>query len=152
MGGMFAVASKEDCVQDLFYGTDYHSHLGTVRGGLAVKNSKGFTRFIKDITNEQFRSKFEDDLGKMHGSIGVDDQQPPANEQIAASALEAGGPFVKRNGHQLQRPPGPARQRVDEIDVETDPLRKRILEAALYYGLDAIHQGQVAPRYEWEEQ
>ncbi len=71
MGGFYGVASKEDCVADLFYGTDYHSHLGTVRGGMAVKNGRGFTRFIKDITNSQFRSKFEDDLGKMHGSIGV---------------------------------------------------------------------------------
>jgi len=45
MGGSFGVASKADCVADLFYGTDYHSHLGTVRGGLAVKNGRGFTRF-----------------------------------------------------------------------------------------------------------
>jgi amidophosphoribosyltransferase len=71
MGGMYGVASKEDCVADLFYGTDYHSHLGTVRGGMVVKNGQGFTRFIKDITNSQFRSKFEDDLAKMHGSIGI---------------------------------------------------------------------------------
>jgi amidophosphoribosyltransferase len=71
MGGVYGVACKEDCVVDLFYGTDYHSHLGTVRGGLAVRNSKGFTRFIKDITNAQFRSKIEDDLGKMHGPLGI---------------------------------------------------------------------------------
>ncbi|MBN1590288.1 MAG: amidophosphoribosyltransferase, partial [Pirellulales bacterium] len=71
MGGLYGVASKEDCVADLFYGTDYHSHLGTVRGGLAVRNRQGFTRFIKDITNAQFRSKIEDDLGKMHGSLGI---------------------------------------------------------------------------------
>jgi amidophosphoribosyltransferase len=71
MGGMYGVASKKDCVADLFYGTDYHCHLGTVRGGMVVKNGKGFTRFIKDITNAQFRSKFEDDLDKMHGSIGI---------------------------------------------------------------------------------
>ncbi len=71
MGGFYGVASKDDCVADLFYGTDYHSHLGTVRGGMAVKNGRGFTRFIKDITNSQFRSKFEDDLGAMHGSIGI---------------------------------------------------------------------------------
>ena len=71
MGGIYGVASKKDCVADLFYGTDYHCHLGTVRGGMAVKNGQGFTRFIKDITNSQFRSKFEDDIAKMHGSIGV---------------------------------------------------------------------------------
>jgi len=71
MGGFFAVASKGDCVDDLFYGTDYHSHLGTMRGGLVVKNSDGFLRFIHDITNSQFRSKFEDDIGKMHGRQGI---------------------------------------------------------------------------------
>ncbi len=71
MGGLYGVASKTDCVSDLFYGTDYHSHLGTVRGGLAVRNERGFTRFIKDITNAQFRGKFEDDLGKMHGPLGI---------------------------------------------------------------------------------
>lgn len=71
MGGLYGVASKQDCVTDLFYGTDYHSHLGTVRGGMAVRNSGGFMRFIKDITNAQFRSKFEGDLDKMHGSLGI---------------------------------------------------------------------------------
>ena len=71
MGGLFGVASQQDCVTDLFYGTDYHSHLGTVRGGMAVQNDKGFSRFIKDITNAQFRSKFESDLGKMHGTTGI---------------------------------------------------------------------------------
>ena len=71
MGGVYGVVAKDDCVSDLFYGTDYHSHLGTVRGGLAVKNGKGFTRFIKDITNAQFRSKFEDDLPHLKGPIGI---------------------------------------------------------------------------------
>nr|MDO8113907.1 amidophosphoribosyltransferase [Candidatus Sigynarchaeota archaeon] len=71
MGGIFGVVSRGDCVQDLFYGTDYHSHLGTYRGGLACLNSAGFNRSIHDITNSQFRSKFEDDIQKMHGHKGV---------------------------------------------------------------------------------
>ena len=71
MGGLFGVFSNTDCVVDLFYGTDYHSHLGTRRGGLAVKNSGGFQRFIKNITTTQFRSKFEDDIKKMHGNKGI---------------------------------------------------------------------------------
>jgi amidophosphoribosyltransferase len=71
MGGFFAVASKDDCVADLFYGTDYHSHLGTMRGGMAVKNGTGITRFIHDITNAQFRSKFEDDLPNLAGNRGI---------------------------------------------------------------------------------
>ncbi len=71
MGGFFGVVSKEDCVQDLFYGTDYHSHLGTRRGGMATLNSGGVVRYIHDITNAQFRSKFEDDIPRMHGTKGI---------------------------------------------------------------------------------
>ena len=71
MGGVFGVASKEDCVLDLFYGTDFHSHLGTRRGGLTVLDSKQFTRFIHNIENSQFRSKFEDDISKMKGHLGI---------------------------------------------------------------------------------
>ena len=71
MGGIFGVASKEDCIQDLFYGTDYHSHLGTRRGGLAAVNGDGFTRYIHNIENTQFRSKFEDDILKMSGNQGI---------------------------------------------------------------------------------
>ncbi len=71
MGGLYGIASKKDCVADLFYGTDYHSHLGTRRGGLVVRNGRGFTRFIKDITNAQFRTKFEDDLPELKGSLGL---------------------------------------------------------------------------------
>jgi len=71
MGGFFGVVSKTDCVEDLFYGTDYHSHLGTHRGGLAVRNPDGFKRFIHDITNAQFRSKFENDIKKLEGRSGI---------------------------------------------------------------------------------
>jgi len=71
MGGFYGVASKTDCARDLFYGTDYHCHLGTRRGGMAVKNRNGFARFIHDITNSQFRSKFEDDLPKLRGKLGI---------------------------------------------------------------------------------
>jgi len=71
MGGLFGVVSKDDCVSDLFYGTDYHSHLGTRRGGLAVRNAPNIARSIHDITNAQFRSKFEDEIPGMHGSRGI---------------------------------------------------------------------------------
>ena len=71
MSGVFAVATRNDCVLDLFYGTDYHSHLGTRRGGLAVRNGKGVTRVIHDISNAQFRSKFEHDLPRMSGHTGI---------------------------------------------------------------------------------
>jgi hypothetical protein len=71
MGGFFGVASKTDCVADLFFGTDYHSHLGTMRGGMAVTSEGNFTRVIHDITNAQFRSKFEDDLPRIKGNLGI---------------------------------------------------------------------------------
>jgi len=71
MGGYFGVVSKTDCVSDLFYGADYHSHLGTRRGGLAVHSGEGMSRFIHDISNAQFRSKFEFDVLKLHGRMGL---------------------------------------------------------------------------------
>ncbi len=71
MGGLYGVVSKTDCVGDLFYGTDYHSHLGTRRGGLAVINGSGFNRMIHNIETSQFRSKFEDDIHKMSGTMGI---------------------------------------------------------------------------------
>ena len=71
MGGFFGVASKEDCVFDLFFGTDYHSHLGTRRGGLAVYGENGFDRAIHNIENSPFRTKFEKDINKMTGTMGI---------------------------------------------------------------------------------
>lgn len=72
MGGFFGTVAKEDCVTDLFYGTDYHSHLGTKRGGLAVFGPDGaIMRSIHDITNAQFRSKFDDDLPHLCGKSGI---------------------------------------------------------------------------------
>ena len=71
MGGLFGTISKEECVADLFYGTDYHSHLGTKRGGLAVKNTTEIKRFIHNIERDYFRSKFEADLPKLQGDMGI---------------------------------------------------------------------------------
>ncbi len=71
MGGLFGATLTKDCVSDLFYGTDYHSHLGTRRGGLAVKNADGFKRSIHNIENNYFRSKFEDDISSFHGNQGI---------------------------------------------------------------------------------
>ncbi|MGN0480502.1 MAG: amidophosphoribosyltransferase, partial [Lachnospiraceae bacterium] len=71
MGGFFAAASKEDCVFDLFFGTDYHSHLGTRRGGMAVYGEKGFDRAIHNIENAPFRTKFDHDMQSMKGYLGI---------------------------------------------------------------------------------
>jgi amidophosphoribosyltransferase len=71
MGGLFGAVSKADCVEELYYGTDYHSHLGTKRGGLCVKNADGYSRSIHNIENDYFRSKFESDLFKLNGTSGI---------------------------------------------------------------------------------
>ena len=71
MGGFFAAALKEDCVFDLFYGTDYHSHLGTRRAGMAVFGKNGMNRAIHNIENSPFRTKFNSDLKDMEGNLGI---------------------------------------------------------------------------------
>ncbi len=72
MGGFFGVASKTDCVFDLFFGTDYHSHLGTRRAGMAVYNKEsGFERAIHNIENAPFRTKFDKDVNEMQGNLGI---------------------------------------------------------------------------------
>lgn len=83
MGGIFGTISKKSCVADLFYGTDYNSHLGTRRGGMAAfEREKGFVRSIHNLENAYFRSKFEPSLGKFDGctagigAISDTDAQP----------------------------------------------------------------------------
>jgi len=124
MGGLFGVYSNTDCVEDVFYGTDYHSHLGTKRGGLAIKNAGGFQRNIKDITTSQFRSKFDRDIKKMHGNKGIgvisDYEDQPLIisshlgifaistvgkinniEELANEALENGSHFSEMHGSEI---------------------------------------------------
>lgn len=71
MGGLFGVASKTDCIMDLFYGVDYHSHLGTRRGGMATHGTDGFCRSIHNIENSPFRTKFERDVEELTGNLGI---------------------------------------------------------------------------------
>jgi amidophosphoribosyltransferase len=72
MGGFFGVASKENCIFDLFFGTDYHSHLGTRRAGMAVYDKEnGFDRAIHNIENAPFRTKFDKDANTMQGNLGI---------------------------------------------------------------------------------
>jgi amidophosphoribosyltransferase len=107
MGGFFSVAAREDCVADLFFGTDYHSHLGTRRGGLAVMARDGISRFIHDISNAQFRSKFEDDIKKMSGFTGIgvisdgEDQPLIIGSHLGAYAIVTVG--VIKNAEALVR-------------------------------------------------
>ncbi|MBQ8829021.1 MAG: amidophosphoribosyltransferase [Burkholderiaceae bacterium] len=82
MGGFFGATTKRDCVLDVFFGVDYHSHLGTRFGGMCIYDKdQGFQRQIHNITNTPFRTKFEDDVSKMQGCCGIgcisdDDPQP----------------------------------------------------------------------------
>lgn len=72
MGGFFGTVSQTSCVTDLFYGTDYNSHLGTKRGGLATFNQEdGFIRSIHNLESSYFRSKFEGELSKFSGNSGI---------------------------------------------------------------------------------
>ncbi|MBP2691333.1 MAG: amidophosphoribosyltransferase, partial [Muribaculaceae bacterium] len=71
MGGFFGVVKKDDCVNDLFYGTDYNSHLGTRRAGICTLNDGIFTRQIHSIDNSYFRTKFEADLDDFAGNSGI---------------------------------------------------------------------------------
>ena len=71
MGGIFGVASKNSCTLDLFFGVDYHSHLGTKRGGMAVYGEQGFARSIHNIENSPFRTKFDGDLNELEGYYGI---------------------------------------------------------------------------------
>lgn len=71
MGGFFGVAAQENCIFDLFFGVDYHSHLGTRRGGMAVYGKDGFNRAIHNIENSPFRTKFDKDMQEMSGYFGI---------------------------------------------------------------------------------
>lgn len=71
MGGFFGVAAKSNCIFDLFFGTDYHSHLGTRRAGMAVYGDKGFHKSIHSIEGTPFRTKFDKELGDFDGYMGI---------------------------------------------------------------------------------
>jgi amidophosphoribosyltransferase len=105
MGGLFGITAKQDCTHDLFYGTDYHSHLGTMRGGLATHGGNEFIRFIHDITNAQFKSKFETDIVQMRGRSGIgvisdyEDQPLLIGSHLGTYAIATVG--VIKNIHEL---------------------------------------------------
>jgi len=96
MGGIFGVVSSENCIQTLFYGTDYHSHLGTESGGMAVLGPKGFHKTVHSISQAQFKSRFVDDYKKMEGHFGIgaiDDTPQPLvfHSKFGVYAVAASG-------------------------------------------------------------
>lgn len=147
MGGIFGVASKDDCSMDLFFGTDYHSHLGTRRGGLAVYlNDNKFKRAIHNIQNSPFRTKFEDDIGEMKGKIGIgciSDYEPQPllarshlglfaittvgvvsnKEEIIKELLDNGNSFLEMSGGEVNQ---------TELILSLINTQKSILEGIQY--------------------
>lgn len=104
MGGIFGVASKKDCSLDLFFGVDYHSHLGTSRGGLAVLTDEGrFEHSIHNIKNSPFRTKFEKDIEDLHGKMGIgciSDYEPQpllVNSHLGSFAVTTVGLISNKN-------------------------------------------------------
>ena len=96
MAGFFGSIGKSSCVADVFYGTDYHSHLGTRRAGMATfSEENGFRRVIHSIQQSPFRTKFEDELNDFSGNAGIGiisdtDAQPLVAEQEYTLTLAAG--------------------------------------------------------------
>lgn len=91
MGGFFGAAAEHNCISDVFFGTDYHSHLGTRRGGMtAYSPEKGFQRSIHSIENSPFRTKFESDVDAMEGNLcigSISDTDPQLSSQVQARNL-----------------------------------------------------------------
>ena len=127
MGGIFGVVSKDDCSLDLFFGVDYHSHLGTRRGGLAVwRKDEKFQRAIHNIQNSPFRTKFESDIEEMKGHVGIgciSDYEPQPllarshlgrfavttvgivtnKDALVAELMDAGGSFLEMSGGEINQ-------------------------------------------------
>ena len=127
MSGFFGVASKESCLFDLYFGTDYHSHLGTRRGGLAVyRDDDKFQRAIHNIQNSPFRTKFENDIEEMKGHIGIgciSDYEPQPllacshlgrfalttvgivtnKDELSKELIENGGAFLEMSGGEINQ-------------------------------------------------
>ena len=102
MSGIFGVTSEENCSEELFYGTDYHSHLGTAYGGIALLADK-FVRQIHDISQSQFKSKFFEDISSMKGNMGIgvisDHNEQPVyiNSKFGPFSLVTAGLIENKN-------------------------------------------------------
>ena len=103
MGGIFGVVSSENCAKTLFYGTDYHSHLGTENGGMAVLGAKGFYKTVHSVSQVQFKSRFIDDYKKIDGYFGIgaiDDETPQPlvfRSKFGVYAVAASGLISNKN-------------------------------------------------------
>lgn len=132
MSGIFGVAAKGDCTKDLFYGTDYHSHLGTEYGGMAVLG-KDFSRQIHNISQTQFKSKFYDDYKHMKGNKGIgvisafDEQPIYLNSKFGPFCIVTNG-FIE-NAEELAK--GLLRKGISFTEVSKDHINATELAAKL---------------------
>jgi amidophosphoribosyltransferase len=144
MGGFFGAAGKTDVIADLYYGTDYHSHLGTRRGGIAVARADGFSRAIHNIENAQFRSKFDAEVGRLRGSSGIgvisdtDDQPLLIRSHLGDFAIATVG--VIRNAETLANDVF-NRRRIHFSEMSRGELNPTELAAALINQEESIEAG-----------
>ncbi len=145
MGGFFGAISRKKCKYDVFFGTDYHSHLGTRRGGLAFYDpAQGFQRQIHNIENTPFRTKFEKDLSEMDGCIGIgcisdtDPQPLLVRSHLGLFALATVG--VIHNADQLEKQyfSGPGNQ---FMAMSSGEINATELTAALINLHDSLTEG-----------
>ena len=146
MGGIFGAVSRSDITADLFFGTDYHTHLGARRGGMAVYASEtGFQRAIHNIENAPFRTKFGADLDTMHGNMGIGcisdtDPQPALvrshlgsyalttvgrinnAEKLVDEIISKGGHFSEQSGGAIN-PTELVAALIDQCDTIEDGIR-----------------------------
>ena len=146
MGGLFGAASREDCTADLYFGIDYHTHLGARRGGMVMLDSeKGFKRAIHNIENAPFRTKFSEDLNEMSGHMGIGcisdtDPQPVLvrshlgsyalttvgrinnTEQLVGEIIAKGGHFSEQSGG-LVNPSELVAALIDQCDTIPEGIR-----------------------------
>ncbi|MBQ2553378.1 MAG: amidophosphoribosyltransferase, partial [Treponema sp.] len=147
MGGIFGVVSRDECSLDLFFGVDYHSHLGTRRGGLAVYTAENqFKRSIHNIQNSPFRTKFENDIGEMKGRLGIgciSDYEPQPllarshlgsfaittvgivtnKDELIDELIKSGGAFLEMSGGEINQ---------TELILELMNTQKTILDGIKY--------------------
>ncbi len=142
MSGLFGVVSKDNCSQDLFYGTDYHSHLGTQFGGMAVLG-KDFVRQIHDISQTQFKSKFYEDYRHMRGNKGIgvissfDEQPIYLNSKFGPFCIVTDG--IVENAEELTR--GLLEKGISFSEVSKGPVNTTELIAKLINQGDNLIDG-----------
>ena len=144
MSGFFGVVSKNDCVMDLFFGVDYHSHLGTKRGGMTIFGPEGFQRSIHNIENSPFRTKFERDVEEFQGNLGIgcisDNEAQPllVNSHLGSFAITTVG---RINNVEELRQECFEGGKVQFLEMSRGQLNQTELVAALINMKDSVIEG-----------